>query len=534
MGADYEQFILILKLKLTLDDRNGKSSSGKSDNALLKQSITQILIGIFFALLLNIIKSPFTFYYFAHTFVMLMMAMMIISEFTTILFDTSENAIIQPLPVKGNTISLARNAHVFVYLALTAFNLSLLSIIVAIIKFGIASGLIFVFTIILNVMFTLFLANILYLGIMHLATGEKLKNLLMYFQIAVAILFMAGYQVGMRIVDTSAIQNITVPIHWFTFLIPPAFFSGFVDGLTSLNFDQPHLVFIIEALFVPLVAIYFTGRYLTPEFSHKLMDLEQGERNPGVKTEGSGGRLWYRLMSLLFVFNAEERASFRLMWKMIGRERLFKQTLFPAYGYILILIVLPFFTRTVSMNSLAQTDRYLFLLYAFLLIAATLPAALLTGNNQHAAWIFKSIPLQSPAVIFKGCIKAAFARFFVPLYLAVSSAVCSIWGIKVLPDVFIAFTSIYLFTLLFHYFQRPSFPFALEKSALNGGDGFIRMLMIIAVAVAFGFLHKFLLHWYSFTNLLLIPFNICAILYVNRVMVYRRITWKAVDRVNTY
>jgi hypothetical protein len=33
---------------------------------------------------------------------------------------------------------------------------------------------------------------------MHLATGEKLKNILMYFQIAIAILFMAAYQFGIR------------------------------------------------------------------------------------------------------------------------------------------------------------------------------------------------------------------------------------------------------------------------------------------------------------------------------------------------
>lgn len=82
MGADYNQFILLLKLKLTLDDRNVNRTSRKSGNAqtkvLLWQSVAQISIGVVFALFLNIVKSPFTYYYFAHTFVM---AMMIISEF---------------------------------------------------------------------------------------------------------------------------------------------------------------------------------------------------------------------------------------------------------------------------------------------------------------------------------------------------------------------------------------------------------------------------------------------------------------------
>jgi ABC-2 type transport system permease protein len=270
MGADYNQFIRILQLKLTLDNRRVKSLSSKPEkdqkNALLLQSLIQAFIGIFFGLFLSMIKTPFTFYYFSHLFIMVMMAMTIISEFTNILFDTSENAIIQPLPVKGNTISLARNAHVFIYLSLIAFSISVASIIVAFVKFGTLSGLIFIFTIILNVLFTLFLANILYLGIFRIASGEKLKNLLMYFQVFIAILFMASYQIGIKLVDKSNIMNMELPVHWYTFFVPPAFFSGFIEGLSMNNWDVTHLVFIAEALVTPVVAIYITGKFLTPVF----------------------------------------------------------------------------------------------------------------------------------------------------------------------------------------------------------------------------------------------------------------------------
>ena len=538
MGADYNQFIILLKLKLTLDDRNVKKLSRKPEKAqtkiLLWQSVTQISIGVLFALFLNIIKSPFTYYYFAHTFVIVMMAMMIISEFTSILFDTSENAIIQPLPVKGNTISLARNAHVFIYLSLMAFNFSLLSLLLAIFKFGIVSGLLFAFTISLNAMFTLFLANILYLGIMRLASGEQLKNLLMYFQIAIAIIFMAGYQFGLKMVDKSVIQDMVLPVHWYTFFVPPAFFSGFIEAITSMHFSIPHIIFTTEAIIMPVAAIYFTGKYLTPVFNRKLMDLEQGDRNSKVKTEVSGKGIWLRLMLSLFVFSTEEKAPFKLMWKMTGRERLFKQTLLPSYGYILIIIVLPFFTNPTDFSKLVESDKYLLLLYVFLLVAATLPTALLIGNNKQSSWIFRCVPLNSPAVLFKGFINAAFARFFIPLYIVVSIIICFIWGIRVLPDVIIALMSIYFFTLLFYFLQPPDFPFSLEKSATSGGAGFIRAFVVFALAVVVGFLHKFLLHWMDYTNLILIPFYIGAIFYVNRFMVYRRITWKEVDRVNAY
>jgi ABC-2 type transport system permease protein len=538
MGADYNQFIRILELKLTMDNRRmkglGNNSKKETENALIKQSFSQIVFGIFFALFLIMVKSPFTYYYFAHTFLMAMMAMMIISEFTSILFDTSENVIIQPLPIKGNTISLARNAHVLLYLSLMAFNLSVISIIVAIYKFGVVSALAFGFTIFLNVLFTLFLANILYLVIMRLASGEKLKNLLMYFQIFIAIAFMLFYQFGINMVDKTQIRDMVLPVYWYTYLVPPAFFSGLVETFTSSIFDRQHLIFIAEALIIPIVAIYLTGKYLTPVFNRKLMDLEQGDRVSKIKIETARKSLWYRIMLGIFVHKREEIAPFKLIWTMTGRERMFMQTFLPSLGYILIMIAVQFFRKSFDLNEIIHSDRYILILYAFMFIGATLPTSLLYGNNQHATWIFKTVPFSSPASYFKGFIKAAFARFFVPFYLALSIVICIVWGFKVIPDIFIALLAIYLITMLYYYIQNPGFPFSQDKLATQGGAAFIKIMGLMAIAAALGFLHYFLLRWFNFAGLLLIPVYLGAIYYVNRVFVYKKIDWESVDKLNTY
>ncbi|HBL77962.1 MAG: hypothetical protein A2W90_01350 [Bacteroidetes bacterium GWF2_42_66] len=539
MGADYNQFISILKLKLTQDDRRVTGLTKTKDQnhvkMLVKQSFSQIFMGLIFIIILGTIKSPFTYFYFAHLLVMILMAMMIVSEFTTILFDTSENTIIQPLPIKGNTIGLARSAHVFIYLTMMAFNLSVPSFIVAIFKFGIGSALAFVFTIFPNVLFTLFLSNILYLVIMRIASGERLKSILMYFQIIVAILFMAGYQLGVNMIDRSVITNMVLPVHWYTFFIPPAFFSGFIEAISTQNFDLQHFIFITEALIVPAIAIYLTGKYLTPVFNQKLMDLEQGDRTSKVKAENTRENLWFRTMESLFVYSAEEKAAFKLMWKMTGRERILKQTLLPSIGYILFMIVVPIFSKGFSFSTLVESDKFLLVLYVFIIVAVTLPGALLTGNNQHETWIFKSIPLSTPAIFFKGSIKAAFVRFFIPLYLMVGTVVCSIWGIRVLPDVLIALQVIYLFTILHYYLQHLGFPFSMEKVTLQGSTSLLKFLIITIPTVALGFFHWFLLHhWFSFANLMLIPLYAGAILYVNRIFVYKKITWQKVDQMNSY
>lgn len=538
MGADYNQFILILRLKLTLDDRRVNQFSKKKENehrsTLIKQEIFQIFMGIFIGVFLMLVKSPFTYYYFSHTFIMAMMAMMIISEFTTILFDTSENAIIQPLPIKGNTVNLARNTHVFLYLMMMAFNLSVASIIIACTKFGILSGLIFLLTIVLNVLFTLFLTNILYLGIMRLASGEQLKNLLMYFQVIIAIVFMGAYQIGLKMVDKSVIRDMQLPIHWYTYLFPPAFFSGLTEAISTWSFDISHLIFIAEALIIPPLAIFMTVKYLTPIFNRKLMDLDQGDRVSKVKTERKGVSLYFKLMSALFVRHSEEKAAFKMMWKMTGRERQFKQTFLPSLGYILIMIIAPNIGKHKDLNEILQSDQYLMILYVMIFIGVTLSSSLSIGNNRTSTWIFKSLPLSSPAYLFKGTIKAAFAKFFIPFYSVMGTIICAFWGIKILPDVIIAFLFIYLVTMLTYFLQEPVLPFTAEKKAAQGGSNTMKIIGLIVLTVVFGFLHQFMLHWFKGANLLLLPVYGGAIIYMNRKMVYQNITWKTVDRVNNF
>ena len=167
-------------------------------------------------------------------------------------------------------------------------------------------------------------------------------------------------------------------------------------------------------------------------------------------------------------------------------------------------------------------------------VAASLPAALLLGNNGHATWLFKTMPLSSPAHYFKGFIKSAFARFFMNFYLLVSVGICGLWGYKAIPDVVIALLSIYLITLLFYYIQELVFPFSNEKRASQGGAAFIKVMGMMIVAAILGFLHFFLLRWFNYASLLLVPFYLGVIYYVNRVFVYKKINWEEVDKANAY
>lgn len=519
-----------------MDNRRSTSFSssrgGETRNMLLMQSGMFALFGAILTGILYVIQSAFVFYFVIHSMVMIFTAMLIISEFYAILFATSDNSLIHSLPVNGQTVNLARNAHIFVYLFLLGFSFSLVPMFIGAFRFGIATLLVYIVSLALNAAFTLFLTNIMYLGIMKLASGEKLKNLMMYFQVAIAIFFMAFYQYGIRLIDNTDVFNMFLTIHWYTFLLPQSWFAGTIDAIATFNWDLNHLIFLALTIGMPLAAAIVTSKYLTPLFNQKLADLEQGDKSSVVRKTRKGGGKWSRTAAKIFTRKAEERASFIFMWKMIGRERQFKLMLLPSIGYILVLLPLMFQGK--GMNDVTSGKLYIALLYFPILISATLANAVLVGEQKMSGWIFRSSPMDSPAELFKGIIKAGFIRFLIPVYIILAAVVIFFWGPSKIGDIVIALLANYLMSIILFYYQAPRFPFTMEKSAVQGGSNALRMMVSMFLVLLIALLHYGLISYNLRASLLLIPFYVALIWYVDFKWVYSRITWKEVDRNNRY
>ncbi len=529
-GADYDQFIRIVELKLTLDDRKQSRKNGSSsEKSLILQSFSQIVMGFVFAVVTMIIRDEYTFYFVMHSIIMVMLAMMIISEFTTILFDTSENTIIQPLPIKGNTLSMARNAHVYLYLLFIALNTSLATFIIAIIKFGIVSASLFLSSVFMNVLFTLFIANILYLGLMKITSGEQLKTILMYFQIAIAVLFMGGYQLGINLVDRSNIMNMVIQVDWYTYFIPSAVFAGFINAFSSNTFGVSQLLFVLEALLIPVTAVFITSKYLTPIFNRKLLMLESSDRATKVKSSTGKSSAYYRLMERLFTRSVEEKASFQLVWRMSGYERLFKQSFFPSIAYILIIVAVKIFKDDVDFTELVASKRYITILYVLMIVSFTLTNTVQLGNSQHAHWIFKSLPVSSPAHFFKGFIKAVFVRFFNPIFLVLSIGIVGVWGFSAIPNILIAWFAIYFCTLLIFYIQQPEFPFTQSKATNQSGSMIFKVFGIMIMAGLLGWMHYGLIQWEIYGHIILLILYPISIYLINNYLAFKLIRWEKIS-----
>jgi hypothetical protein len=71
---------------------------------------------------------------------------------------------------------------------------------------------------------------------------------------------------------------------------------------------------------------------------------------------------------------------FKLMWKLSGRERLFKQSLLPVLAYVVVIPAVSIFVTGDMQNT---EQKYITFLYFTIMSSSMLPTLLTIGNSKH-------------------------------------------------------------------------------------------------------------------------------------------------------
>ena len=128
---DYDKLRAIVATKLTMDNRRqmvGYLRKGKKEPsqtfglALLFYVALGGSIAFAMYIIPSFIHSMLVFF----TYIMVMISMTLITDFSAILLDTSDNTIILPRPVDSRTLFAARQIHILLYLGQMAVALSVI------------------------------------------------------------------------------------------------------------------------------------------------------------------------------------------------------------------------------------------------------------------------------------------------------------------------------------------------------------------------------------------------------------------------
>lgn len=537
LGVNFDQLAAIVEVKLKMDNRrtrfNQMNKKQQESNASFYWTLLlYTLLSSIFGFFVYISSTVTAVYSMAFAYVMFMLAMTLITDFSSVILDSNDNAVLLPRPVDDRTLLIARITHILMYLLSMMFALSLPVLVATVIKYGVFVGLIFLIISLLMLILIVFLTNIFYLVLMKFTSEEKLRNIINSFQIILTFLFMGGYRIVGRLVNFEALQSsLELKAIWWHYLIPPIWMGNSMNVTINHQFDGSKLLFIFLTLTVPFMVFFLVNNVLSESFSQKIAGMDVAKREESVpsqvKSSGFVGRL-----AQIFTGTPIEHGAFEFVWKLTSRDRKFKLRVYPSLAYLLIYPVFMIGAGK-SEGSISQQiehlreSSWLLVMMIYLCFSILLIIRLQISQSEEfkASWIFTIAPLTQPGEVLSGAFRSVMVKFMFPIILLLSIILPIIWGGDVIDDIFFGALTVINIALLNSISSRDNkFPFSTEVKNSSGGT-FLRTMLYMVATGFMGLIHFFLMK-VSYVIPVFAVFQLILVLYLLKK--YRELGWEKV------
>lgn len=530
LKVDYGILRNILWVKLTNDARRTylnisakEGKKGKEPNAFAKLVLLHFFTGAFMVVIVLEIKSIFLAQMMVHVFILFMAVLSLLTHFTSVLLDTTDNRILLPRPVDGRTVFMARVLHILFYLFTITLALAFPSGVAGTIKYGAVFGIVFFVTVILSTMLSVFLTYLLYLGLLGVTGGDRFRDIITYLQIVLPMLLMVFFFIGD---GDFKLEDLMVSMGTWSFFVPPAWFGGSVEALVTRQYHSPYIWYIVLSVAVPLGCMLSAVLALAPSFNRKLSRMDTAVSK---KTPPRGGAGVVSLFSRLLGRSGTERASFEMIWKLAARDRKFKLNIYPILGTYFMFFFLIGFAQykkiSVALDALPGTQRYIGLLYISVMLVMTAITQLSFSESYKAAWMYGLFPIARPGEMLGGAFKMTVVKFGFPV-LITAGFVLAVWGVGTIDDIVFAFLGILLFCLVLAFITLRCLPFSQKPSVTSIGGTLFQTLTALVLYIGLGYGHYRLLEYPYAVTVGLLPM---ALLLFYLFRKYKHTTWEVLE-----
>ncbi|MBY0146880.1 hypothetical protein [Neobacillus niacini] len=484
-GIDYKIMRNILQVKLTMDGRrvptifsqNAKKKDQETNNQYIKSLWIYVLFGLFmipFVLMGDNYLFQMSLFYGIFTFFSMTS---MISDFSSVLLDIRDRNILFPKPVDKRTISMAKMVHVLIYLSFLTIALAGIPLIVALIKHGFLFFLTTVLSIILIDLLIVVLTALIYLFVLRFFDGEKLKDIINYVQILLSLGIMVGYQLLVRSFEFIDL-SISLEHQWWQVFIFPMWYGAMMEVIMNSNAQLFHLLFTLLGILMPLLSIWIYIK-LNPVFEQNLQKLSYYGKAK-EKRRGKFGPFLLRIICR----TDEERAFFRFAGSMMKNERDFKLKVYPSLGFSAV-IPLIFIMNGFNTNlDQLSTSKSFLTVYFSLIIIPTILVLLKFSGKYKGAWIYRVAPIKQLKPMFSGTIKAFIYKLYLPVYLFISIIFIALFGVRILPDLFVVFLNACTFAVICFMVLKKFIPFSASFDDYNQNSNvaiFIGLMLFVAL-----------------------------------------------------
>jgi ABC-2 type transport system permease protein len=543
-GVDTNQLYEILKVKLLIDGRRpstmfagrrkATATSGKTSTSWAVSLVT-VLMGAFLGAILFIFKMPLVGQTVYFSMFMVLMALTLITDFTTVLLDVRDQYIIMPRPVNDRTLAVSRILHISIYV----FRLAFLQALPGIIMIGFIDGLlavpVFIVQIIQITFLSILLVNVVYLVLMKLVSPQKFKDIISYFQIGFSIFIFGAYYLLPRLINVSVLAKIDLLQYPWSYFLPPVWIAALNEVL--IHPGRATLITSLMAIIgvtVPLAGLWLVAKVLAPGFNRSLSIAATSDGNTSAPvTPGVVRKSKFDIVGKIANFTAAdpvENAGFRITWKLAARIREFKIKVYPAFAYV------PIYFLYFSLNGKGSLDQrldhlqggnaYIFLIYLSTFIISAILQHISFSEKYKPAWVYYALPITHPGKILSGMFKAVVTLYYFPYCLIISAVSIAIWGPAVINDLILAFFVGLIYGILMALFMVKGLPFSKPVLVKQSGGRIITSLLITSVIAGVGFAHYFLARW---EMLIWALAALSIFIYMIMLYYYKRQTWESIE-----
>jgi ABC-2 type transport system permease protein len=542
MGVNTSHLYQVLDMKLLLDDRRPNSLIRKNSNAEESNSkpllawFLMAFMGFIFIIPIITINDPTTALTAYYGMLMFFLAATLISDFTSVLIDVRDNAIILPRPISDRTFLLSRLLHIIVYIAKLIIPMTIAGLVTIGVRYGIGAVVMNLLLLPFVVIFTIFMVNAAYLVILKISTPEKFKSIITGFQVGFAILIYAGYQVLPRMMDRANLEGYALPEKWWTLLIPPVWFANAFSAMWRFNGSAFQWFAASLAVIIPIGSLWLIVRVFAPSFNRKLGMIAGSGSESTTTTAALGIRKqhWSSSLAQRFTKSKVEEMGFSLTWNLSGRLRDFKLKTYPSLGYMVVLAVIFLMPRKnislqEALQNMYQSRGIMLSLIYFtgLFMLQALSYARFT-EKESASWIFYAHPIAKPGEIIVGSAKAILIKFYAPFVVIITIVLIFLMGWQVLPDVLLGVANMVCMAFANILLVGKYFPFSRPVADQQKGGNMINNLVIVfllGIVVMIHYVLKFAPLWV--TGIVFILSAATAFLLSNRI---KQLQWQQMSQ----
>ncbi|MBW9153073.1 ABC transporter permease [Clostridium estertheticum] len=476
LGVNYKVMRMILQIKLTMDGRrvsnvmgkNKKSDESRGKNNYLSLLMFNAFISVFIGLIMNSDMPAMKATNIVIGINLFMMISLMISDFSAVLLDITEKSILLPKPIDNKTFNAAKTTHICIYLAGLTLSLNLIPLLIGTIKYGVLFFIVFFIENILSVLIVITLTSILYTLVLKFFDGEKLKDIINYFQILLAFVFAFGYQLVARVFNVSNMNSEYIPKLWHV-ILPSMWFAAPFGILIDGN-KQPILMYLLLLAVVgPIVLIMLYFKKVVPYFEKNLEKLND---KGGTVSRRSENRKEF-IAGLVCKDNLE-KSMFKFTQNMIATERNLKLKVYPTLAMAVFMPVLFMFMDRSGKSLLDNIQngfggKIHLLIYISIFLLCFCTAFINNSDSFKGAFIYKVLPIENPGVILKGAVKGTIFKLIIPLYLLDSIVFLILKGPSIIIDLVVMFLVLLILSLVYFKLSNKAMPFSVKFATTDSG-----------------------------------------------------------------